>query len=330
MAVQLAVAHGGVSYDATALFVSVTCAGAVGQVARTLDVELLAPRNDPRQPTLPVALGDMVQFFCDGVTVFDGFLFSLERDTGGDTLRLGCADRGIYLKNNEGCYKFTGQTPEAIAGRVCRDFGVPVGALAPAGVAVTRSFPGVSLYKIIQTAYTLASRQNGRRYLLRFDGDRLTVIEKAQTAGARAIRAGAELIGATLSESGENAVSQVAIYDENGTLLRVRSNDALGAQLGVMRRYLEKKKDQDPDQEAAALLEDNDVERKITVSCFGDPSLRSGDSVVVSEPLTGLTGLYWVDGDSHVWARDGTYTNKLTLDLRNVMDETEAGREVKK
>lgn len=46
---------------------------------------------------------------------------------------------------------------------------------------------------------------------------------------------------------------------------------------------------------------------------------------MVKEPYTGLSGVFFIDGDSHTW-KNGIYTNKLTLNFQNLMDEKESGQ----
>lgn len=328
-ALKLLITVGSTDYDATQLLGYVTNAGDCNSVGRTLDFSLLAPRYDNRQGTVPVGLGNNVRFFVGDAVQFDGFVFSLQRDSGGDVIEVGCVDRGLYLKQNQAAYRFKGQTPEAITRQVCRNFGLTVGALAETGVSIRRNFPGVSLYQIIQTAYTLAAEKTGERYLLRFRGDALDVIRRARSGATAVLAPGSNLLTATVSENAEQLVSQVGIYNESGTLIRTRKNEEAIALCGVMQRYIQTAKDKDVDAEAASILEDNDIKRTISVEAFGDPSLLTGGSVIVREPVTGLYGLYWIDSDQHTW-RNGLYTVKLGLNLKKIMDKVTAGRELEK
>lgn len=326
---KLLIRHGSTVYNATGLFDSLTNAGSYSSVARTLDFERLSPRNDKAQPTVPAAIGDHVQFFVGADLQFDGYIFSVSRDSGGETASVGCFDRGIYLKRNEAAYRFAGKMPEDITRQICRDFGIQVGTLAKTGIPIHRNFPGVSLYKIIQTAYSLAAERTGERYMLRFRGDQLEVIVREGSGATVVIAPGSNLLTATVNESAEQAVSQVAIYNSNGSLIRVRRNEDLTALIGCMQRYLQTAQNRDVDAEAAAILEDNDVRRTVTVEALGDHSLIAGGNVIVREPVTGLYGLYWIDSDTHTW-KGGVHRTKLGLNLRKIMDKVSAGKELKK
>ena len=41
-----------------------------------------------------------------------------------------------------------------------------------------------------------------------------------------------------------------------------------------------------------------------------------------------MSGLFWIDADAHTW-KNGQYFCKLTLNFRNLLDETSAGSEIK-
>ena len=70
------------------------------------------------------------------------------------------------------------------------------------------------------------------------------------------------------------------------------------------------------------------VERKISVTNFGTSEYITGKKVNVTEPYTGLTGIFYIDGDAHNW-KNGIYTNKLTLNFENMMDDKDSGSENK-
>ena len=42
---------------------------------------------------------------------------------------------------------------------------------------------------------------------------------------------------------------------------------------------------------------------------------------------SGVSGLFWIDADTHTW-KNGQYFCKLTLNFRNLLDETSAGSEI--
>lgn len=61
---------------------------------------------------------------------------------------------------------------------------------------------------------------------------------------------------------------------------------------------------------------------------LGDPRLIAGEAVRLRDTGSGVSGLFWIDADAHTW-KNGQYFCKLTLNFRNLLDETSAGSEIK-
>lgn len=300
---------------------AVTWAGSISECARTLDFGLFDPAG-----AVPCEMGSRVVYRRGSALLLDGFIFSRGRDMEGPLLDLSCADRGLYLKRNKAAYKFKGLTPEAFTRRLCGDFGITVGALAETGVPISRNYPGVSLYAMIATAYSLAAEQTGERYAVRFRGEALEVVAKRKGAETLVIQPGSNLRGGRVDESVEAMINQVAVYDDNGVRVGVYKDDAAISLYGLMQDYLKQAKDKDSAKEAGKLLADNGATQKITVTVDpGNPELIAGSCVVLRESVTGLYGLYWIDTDTHTWTKDGGYSTKLTLNFKNIMDEEAAG-----
>jgi len=324
MGVALSVTTGAAATDIAQLAPSINWAGDIAQCGRTLSFGVLSSPVDANIPAVDIPLGAGVSLSVDGDALFEGYVFGRQKLTDSNTMEITCFDRGIYVKKNKASYKFQNMAPEDIAARVCADFDIPTGAVAKTGVKVSRNFVGAPLYQIIQTAYTLASRETGEAYHIRFDGPALTVRAKAVSQETPIIAGGSNLMSAAVSESIERTITQVAIYGDDDKLVRTVKDDALMALYGVMQEYVKQEKGADTAAKAQKLLDDSGVSQKITVDSLGDISCVTGSAVVVQEPYTGLCGLFWVDSDTHTW-KNGLYLNKLTLNFRRMMDEQEAG-----
>ena len=140
------------------------------------------------------------------------------------------------------------------------------------------------------------------------------------------IRPGANLISLTATDSIERLVNRVQILDKNGTARGGPIQDGASVtRYGVFQGTITEGRGKDANAEARKLLEDNAPEQKITVQVQGNPALITGNCAVLQEPVTGLYGLCWIDRDTHIW-KGGTYTTKLVLNFRSLMDEQEAGK----
>lgn len=311
----------------TQLLDTITWAGAKGQCSRTLDFGLLYAQTDPDIPKTDCPLGANVQLLNGSTVLFDGFVGTRTRNTDNSVIAVNCFDRGLYLKRNHKAYKFTAAAPEQIVRQLAADFGFAVGTLPSIpGFTVTRNFlqPTISLYDIIATAYTLASRHTGIPYHIGFEGAVLCVREIRRGEKSLIIQGESNLIAASMTDSIEKMVNAVAILDEAGNQVRLLQNQDAINLYGMFREQLKQSGTDNKIQEAQRLMENNGVSQRITVDALGNPANITGGTVVVRESYTGLYGLFAIEGDTHQWKK-GLYYNKLTLAYKATMDEKEAG-----
>lgn len=320
----LLTAPGGTSTrDVTELVQSMTWSGSVKQTARELSTSLAVPRDGSVElPALEE--GTVLTLRMGGAPVFTGPLLSPTTDSQSAVVDLSALDNGRFLVGNEGWYKFTSVTPEAAVRAMAGDFGIPIGTLASAGVPVSRKFAGIALDQIVQTMYNLAGDQNGKRYLVRFNGaGSLEVVEKPTTANLTI----ASTMGVTNTWDISNLQNSVAIYTDTGTLIRREQDVASIQKNGRLEHVLIQRDGEDAGAEAKAWLQDHGLQQTLTVQVLGEPRLITGNAVILRDTGAGASGLFWIDSDTHTW-KNGQYFTKVTLNFRNLTDSTAAGSEI--
>ncbi|MBC8547495.1 hypothetical protein H8711_11220 [Clostridiaceae bacterium NSJ-31] len=322
MELYLANESGG--YDVTGLVSTVSVSGDYQQIARTLQASLLSFPTDSRVPEVDCPVGSAVRLTHEGETLFDGYVISRTKSTAANTIDLTCYDRGFYLKRIRTAKKVVDAAPEAVVAELCGEYGIDTGGLAATGVTVSRKFLGQTLYEIIATLYTIAGRTTGEKYHIGFDGDRLCVRAKGPSGRVTVIRGDSNLMDASVTESVENMVNSVAIYNQDGLLQSTVQREGAVQLYGLMQEYLQQANDA---QTQAESMLSEDPEQKITVNCLGDPSLVTGGCAIVREPYTGLYGLFYIDSDTHTW-KNGQYYNRLVLNFKAMMDEKEVGEAI--
>lgn len=314
----------GETWDVTERVSTLTWSGSIKRVSRSVEAVMATP-NDGSLPELPCELGNELRLWCGGRTRFRGDLVTREKATEGVTTALTALDPGRFLANNEGWYTFRGAAPEEAVRALCGDFGIPVADLAVTGVRVSRKYPGWDLDKIVDGLYTLAARQNGRRYLSRFNGlGELEVVEKPEAAVLE-IAPGKNLQSLRVTEDISNLRNTVEIYSQTGARVRTVSDAESAALYGQFQHILTQRDGEDAGAEAQAYLEDNGLQQTMTVECLGDPELISGNAVLLRANTTGVTGLCWIDSDTHTW-KNGQYFCRLSLNFRSLTNEVEAGQ----
>ena len=295
---------------------SATLSGDYRSASRTLDFGNIYSRLDPDFSNVFLELGNNVQLTEDDDVLFHGIVWDRSKQTDSNELSYIARDFGIYLNKNKGSYNFSKVTPEAITQKVCNDFGIEVGEIAKTGVMISRKFIGASLYDIIMTAYTLA---NYKKFMCIFTGKKLNVIEKA-TLNSKSLDA-SNLLTSSISESLNDMINRVSVYNQNDKFIKSidRADDIKN--YGVMTEHL-KTSDSNYALRANKMLKG--VSSKIVVTNFGDTSYIAGRKVEYTDPFNKKKGLFFIDDDTHNW-KNGVYSNKLTLNFENLLDEKEGG-----
>ncbi len=311
-------------YDLSKRLISATWSGSVKQCCRQLDLTVAASASAPGFALPELPLWSAAEVRQDGTQLFQGKLVYRKRDGEDSPVGLRCLDYGLYLTNNEGWYSFA-CTPEQSVRQICADYQLTVGSLAATGIKVERKFSGKKLHQIIYDMYTKASEQTGKKYVLRVDGKQVSVAEKPGTASI-ILAPRVNIRDSSITEDGTNCCNTVVIYDETGKALRTLGG--WDAAQGLLQRAVIQRDGEDAGAEAKTMLEDGEEQQTVTVEVDGDPALVSGQAVMVRETTAGVTGLFWIDSDTHTW-KDGDYKTRLTLNFRNIMNEVSSGTEVK-
>ncbi len=320
--VLLTAPGGGSARDITQLIRDITWQGNISKVPREWGATLALDKRDPA--SLPdLAEGCQITMLVDGKAIYTGPLQSVTTDSQSVLGDITSMDRGWYLAQNEGWYRFDGTPAEQIAATVCGDFGIPVGQLAATGSKVKRKFPGVTLLQIIGTAYTIAGADNGKRYLMCFSGDgALDVVEKPETASLEIKITQAVTITWDISK----LQNTVKIVTDTGAEVTVVSDAESVRQNGTLQHILQQSSGQDSQAEAEAWIQDHGLQQTLTVEVDGDVRLITGEAILLRDTGSGVSGLFWIDSDAHTW-RNGLHKTKLKLNFRNIVNEMSAGSE---
>lgn len=303
--------------DISTFVQSLTWSGSWTDCARQVSASIL--------PEALAELGGAVHMSVGGQMCFAGHVTDRQRDSLGHTMDLTALDNGIYLKRNSTFRAVRNQTPEAVTQELCREFDIPVGQLAQTGVKISRNFLGSNLYQVIQTMYTLASEQTGKKYQVRFAGNELEAVEKALGPQSLRLIPGSNLLSCQSKESIQTMVNSVGVYsDDNKRVATYRSEQGYVALYGLMEQAIKASSYESPEKAARDIMQENGISTTITADCIGNTKLITGNTVVVHEPVTGTDGLFWVQSDQSSW-KNGIYRTKVTLDFRNLMDKQQAG-----
>lgn len=310
----------GTKTEVTDIVTYVETSGEYRNCSRSCSFGIVHGDSDPKTHVVAMEVGDIFKVIDVDKVMFQGPIWTKSKATDATSIDFTAKDYGVYLTKNKGVYNFKNMTAEAIAAKVCGDFGVKVGSLAITGTPISRIFNNNTLYDIIMTAYSLGGGE--KKYFAKFEGELFYVLEKGKTE-VDPLESGVNLLSSSVTESLEGMVNRVRVYNKDDGLLKEITNDEDTELYGFMTEVIRVSSD-DEDFAQTAQKKMKGVERKITVSNFGNSQYITGRKVTVVEPYTGLSGVFFIDGDVHTW-KNGVYTNRLTLNFENMMDEKGSG-----
>ena len=310
--------------DFSQRYESLSVSGRRSLCATTLTTALIVSELDTSIPVPTIPRHSPVHLYDDeGTTIFEGMVVTLSRTSGTSTIQVTALDYGYILANNQVSVDVC-DTPEQAVRHLMQTLGIAVGSLATTGVEVSRNFVATAPHQVIDTLYNLASQRTGMRYQIRFAGGTLCVVEKP-TASDIVLEGGYNLRASSHRIDVSNYCNTVEIRSETGALIQTLGGSE--SLVGKMMKTITQRDGQDATGQAQQLLEDGEGNQSISATCDGDSRLMVGAAVIVRQSEAGVEGLFWIDGAVHSW-KNGDYSTALTLNFRNLMNETNAGQEV--
>lgn len=317
----------GKQYDLTQVFSTVSWGGDVREAARKLEMEIVYGRYY-YTPKYTPPLGSVIILKND-MELFRGVVWEVSRGTQG-TAHITCFDHAIYLTNNVSTYKFVSMTPEAIITKICGDFGINIGSLAPTGVNLTKLIlRDHMLYDMAVVALTEATKRNGKKYHLIMREGKLNTEEKGKQVLRWWLTEGQNLMEVSQSESLENLRNRVVIVGDKDQVLADLKNADMVKQYGMLQEYKRESNIQAGEAQVIAqnlLKELAKVSQALEITALGIDDVEAGKSVEIKETLTEITGQYYVLQDQHE-LKNGSHTMRLVLSLETIVATKEAPKD---
>lgn len=300
--------------DISQFYDSVTWSGNKSSAARTLDFGVIVSGTDKNLPTLSIMMDDAVKLETDsGDVVCIGNVINKSKSIDNNIMSVTAIDKLIKANTTEVSYTFEEETPDSIASKVFGDIGLSVGHLE-SGSPITRQYDIETAYNVVYSAYKMENEKTDIPYMIRMNGENVEVVEQGKTVAQYTLEPSTNLINATYSEDGKNAISTVKMYDENGEEIGEVTGDFSAGGTTIYRQ----EKDEDAQARAEGLLKG--IEKAASIKAFGDYDLITGNAVLIKEPFTGLIGKFYIVGDTHTFSNN-YHTVELELSYDNIMDD---------
>lgn len=301
--------------DITASVVRITWSGSASEAARKVEFEVASGKHDAYIKRLDIKLGDQIIVSDDSGELFQGMVYFREKSGKDGTLQYTSYDAALRMLKNKATYNFKNQTAEGITSAVCADIQIPVGKIASTGVNQKMIVEGESIYDIVVNAYASAAKQNGKKYSFFMASGKFNVVEKGSVVAAHILSDQENIIDSSYSETLEQMINRIAIYDDKGNKIGQKDNPDWISKYGVMQDVYKQEKDKNPGVVAEGLL--TGIEETASIEAIGNLSCTTGNAVKIEDKATGLIGLFWIEADQHTF-ESGQHTMSLELGLKEV------------
>ena len=307
--------------DITAYVSSISWGGSRSEVARKLELKIVNAPLDKNITPLTIKLADLVYLYeDDGKTeLFRGYITEREASSTQGVVTYVAYDLLFYTLKSKATYNFSSKTAETITKMVCDDMEIPVGSLANTGISQKLIVQGKSIYEIIMQAYTQAHQQNGKQYRVTAKKGLLSVEEIGKVVCKNELTDDSNILSSQYKETITNMVNKVRIYDSEGKPAGVVQNDT-DLKYGIFQQTYTKEKGKDATTTAKSMFKG--VEKTFTLNCVNSNEAVTGAGAIIRDSATGLSGLVWIDADTHSWS-NGVATMSLTVTLKKIMDTKE-------
>lgn len=232
--------------DITEAASSVNWSGSVSQAARTVEITVPNAPDDANIGNLKLNIspGDGIKLYENNEIIFLGEVLTSEKLSQSGTITYSCMDLLVHLLESTGIYNFENTTAEGITRKICADFQIETGEITETRMSIRKMIvDGSTIYDIIMQAYTKASKQNGKLYICRMHGSKLSVEVKGTQVQNFVLAEEYNITNTSYRETIENMVNVVKIYDNAGRQIGEIKNDEWVKKYGIYQQVYKKKRE---------------------------------------------------------------------------------------
>lgn len=292
--------------------------GTENQCSRQISFTLPSNPYDKEFQNVSIKLGDPIYLYNDKKKIFVGTVTSRTKRAEIGTGDYTSMDFMHYLLRSNATYKFKNTTPEKITKKACEDVGVKTKSLAKTNTYIEKMFfEDQCIYDIMIRAYRSAKHATGKKYMPVMDETKVSVIEKGKSSGV-VLEQGVDIISASYSDTTDNMVNKVIIYNDKLKKLGQVQNKNNISKYGTYQQAYTKEKGVNAKSAAKDLL--TGITKEASVEAIGNINAVAGKSIKIQDKATGLVGTFYISSDTHVF-ENGTHTMTLELVWKNVMEE---------
>lgn len=313
--------HKNKTHDITNMVASVSWTGSISQVARQAEITILNAPNDNNITNMKVILrnGDLIKLYENNKLIYYGQVLKTEKSNQTGTITYTTYDFLYHLMQSTYTHKWKKKTAEAIAKSVCKKVGIQRGSFAKTKYRIKKLIADdMSIYSIIMTAYTKASKKTHQKYVARMNGRKCNVYKVGTKVTGFNLSDSKNLISVSYEESAENVINKVVIFNKKRKKKGTVKNKSSIKTFGTFQKTYTKGKKGSGKRAAKKLLQG--IEKTVNVEVDeGNINCISGNGIKVYDTATGLNAIFWIESDTHTFA-NGRHTMSLELSFKKVWD----------
>ena len=318
-------------YNITPCISKISWEGDIKQSGRKINFMAINPRVSKSIPDYPLKNGVKVLFYDDensSEALFEGIIKHLSYNSSNESVEVAAYDIGSMLARHMS-FNARNYSLKKVVETVCKTYDLKVGKIDDGAHEISKLFSGTTGYDAIMSGYTDLSKTNKKKYMIAVTKNAINVIEKGIHTLEISFEEDKNLINSTYTEGIENVVNRLITVDESGNKISVKDNKDLINLYGVMQDVITQKDKEDTSKD---LKKDSEgfvlPDKSCDLEGFGDINSITGNKVEVKDSISGLTGVFYIDSDTHTW-ENGAHKVKLKLNFENIMDERSVNEEKK-
>lgn len=330
--IRVYIIYYGKTIEITSLCQSVKISGSITNVCRELEITMGYGVYNTNIPRVDLNAGTLIWATLDNTEIFRGKIIedSLKTD---NTLTFQAFDYAWYLKQNEVTFNFSNTTAEDATKAILDKIGVPYSYIYPTGIAINQLIAKKDAYSAIMELYTQVAKQTGQKFYLFADQGKILVTTVGGKTVPTIIRPctnglpNGNLLSFEYTETMENMVNRVEVYDSNNNLITtVESDSSIKNYYGLIQKNYTQEDDKDYNIVANGMLHNLDLDIKCQViGNYNEFFMGSGVKVQIPWISNVKDTVMYITSDSSTWdIGTGTYIQDLTLSLEKIMDSKES------
>lgn len=298
------------------IFKKIEWSGEIKGTSRILRVEYLKNK-------INLELGDKIELYLDETKLFIGKIFDRSTNTGELTGTLTAYDNSIYLNKNYFIKNYTDELPSNIVKEICGELSLDVGKIPVDKVKCTFPMINRTGYEIILAAYTIQHNKDKKIYSIVCNEGKIDVVNEDEVLDIT-LDSGKDIRNSKYSESIKNMINQIIVYkteNDNPQIIDKVASEEDKKKYGLFQKIIQYHDDMNNIFDGREMLKGKEQTATITVN--GNTKLKSGYTIGINEPNTGLVGTFLIQYDKHIWTGDTDYETILELGFEKAMDKIE-------